>query len=390
MERILTHGPGGRILTNCNVWSPDAQWIAYDTRSDAAGDRFDGRRIEIVHVDTGEICTLFESKHGAHCGVVSWHPKEMKVAFILGPEHPTAEWSYGPSRRRGVIVALDGPGVAINLDARDLSPPFTPGALHGGSHVHVFHPAGDWVSFTYDDDLDRSMARNVAVATPGDVRVSRDHPRNHDGTYFSVLATRTTAKPRPGSDEISRAFEEAWIGTRQALAFQGNIVTTTGATISEVFVVELPTDLRFGESTAQHRLTFTGNRKYPGIQGPRHWLRSSPDGSRIGFLMKDDTGTVQFWMISPDGGSPQQLTRARVGIGSAFTWSPDGNWIAAVVDESASRIDAKTGAATPLSPPSTPDDAIRPEACVVSPNGKQIAYVRRRDETNQICITSAG
>ena len=38
------------------------------------------------------------------------------------------------------------------------------------------------------------------------------------------------------------------------------------------------------------RLTFTSDRKYPGIQGPRHWLRSSPDGAHIAFLMKDDEG----------------------------------------------------------------------------------------------------
>jgi hypothetical protein len=43
----------------------------------------------------------------------------------------------------------------------------------------------------------------------------------------------------------------------------------------------------------QRRLTFTAQRKFPGIQGPRHWLRSSPDGSRIAFLMKDDAGVVQ-------------------------------------------------------------------------------------------------
>src|SRR5438105_4667986 len=134
METPLTRGPGGRILTNCNVWSPDGQWIAYDTRSDAAGEKFDGTRIEMVRADTGEIRTLYESKHGANCGVVTWHPKEMKVAFILGPEHPTAEWSYGPSRRQNVIVEVDRPGSAVNLDARDLTPPFTPGALRGGSH----------------------------------------------------------------------------------------------------------------------------------------------------------------------------------------------------------------------------------------------------------------
>ena len=30
------------------------------------------------------------------------------------------------------------PGVARNLDARDIVAPFTPGALRGGSHVHIY------------------------------------------------------------------------------------------------------------------------------------------------------------------------------------------------------------------------------------------------------------
>ena len=105
--RQLTSGPGGRILTNCNVWSPCGEWIAFDTRSDAAGSVFDGTRIQAVHARTGEVRTLYESQNGACCGVATWHPHEMKVAFILGPEFPTAEYSYGPSRRQGV-VEFDG------------------------------------------------------------------------------------------------------------------------------------------------------------------------------------------------------------------------------------------------------------------------------------------
>jgi len=53
--------------------------------------------------------------------------------------------------------------------------------------------------------------RSIGVSLPArPVRTSRSHPRNHDGEYFTCLAiARTTADPRPGSDEISRACEEA-------------------------------------------------------------------------------------------------------------------------------------------------------------------------------------
>jgi hypothetical protein len=53
----------------------------------------------------------------------------------------------------------------------DITAPYTPGALRGGSHVHVFSPNGEFVSFTYNDHVlhERDPAldlRNVGVAVP--------------------------------------------------------------------------------------------------------------------------------------------------------------------------------------------------------------------------------
>jgi len=417
-ERQITHAAHGHILTNTGVWSPDGHWIVYDVRSDEAGSLFDGKRIEAVHVETGEVKLLYKSKHGACCGVATWQPQGTKIVFILGPENPTADWPYGPSHRQGVMVDFTKPGAAQNLDACDLTPPFTPGALRGGSHVHVWNASGEWLSFTYNDALVESDVRDVGVAVPAKpVRVSQSHPRNHDGDYFCALVTRTTTAPRPGSDEICRACEEAWIGTngyvrndgtrqRRALAFQGNVITTNGGTNSEVFVADGPEDLTQAgdgplagtrehrpcppKGVTQRRLTFTTGRKFPGIQGPRHWLRSSPDGSRIAFLMKDDAGIVQFWTISPNGGTPIQLTRNAHDIASTFTWSPDGRRIAHVMDKSVCVTDATTGETSRLTPRGEDASAPRPEACVVSPDGNKIAFVRRikanDGEANQICV----
>ena len=212
-ERQVTRGPGGRILSNTGVWSPDSQWIVYDTRPDAAGSVFDGKTIEMVNVMTGEVKELYRAQNDACCGVATFHPREWKVAFILGPEHPTADWQYCAWHRQGVVVDFYQPGVKVNLDARDLTPPFTPGALRGGSHVHVWDAAGEWVSFTYEDHVLAQFKsatptndinqRNLGVSLPGTaVRVDHAHPRNHDGEYFSVLVTHTIARPEPGSDAI--------------------------------------------------------------------------------------------------------------------------------------------------------------------------------------------
>ena len=421
-EAQLTHGPGGRVLTNCNVWSPDGRWVVYDTRSGPDGDVFDGPRIEMVNADTREVRALYAATNGACCGVATWHPHEPKVAFILGPEHPTADWTYGPARRRGVVVDARRPGVATSLDARDLTPPFTPGALRGGSHVHVWHLCGDWISFTYDDHVTGDQnQRNVGVAVPGvPVRVPPTHLRNHDGEYFSVLVTRTTNRPRPGSDDITRAFEEAWIGTdgyvradgtrqRRALAFQGHVVAADGRTVPEVFVADLPDDLTTaGEGplegtptcrpapprgVAQRRLTFTADESFPGISGPRHWLRCSPDGSRIGFLKRDAAGVVQFWTVSPAGGPPTPVTRNPFPVASAFSWHPDGRSVAFVADGRVCVTDVETGEPRWLTERSPDAEAPRPEACVFSPDGSRVAFVRRLPdavgESNQVCVASA-
>jgi hypothetical protein len=243
------------------------------------------------------------------------------------------------------------------------------------------------------------------------VRVSKDHPRNHDGEAFSVLVTRTHPRPKPGSDEISRAYEDAWVGTagyvrpdgtrqHRALAFQGDVVTESGQRIAEAFIVDLPDDLTqegdgplAGTETkrphppkgvVQRRLTYTADRTHPGLQGPRHWLRSSPDGSRIGMLMRDDGGVVQVWTVSPNGGAPVQVTHHPWSVASAFSWSPDGRSIAYVADNSVFVTDVATGRATRVT--SRADDAAapRPEACVFSPDGSQIAYVRHVGQFNQI------
>ena len=416
------------MLTNNSVWSPDSQWLVYDTRRKA--DTFDGTRIEAVNAKTGEVRCLYESKNGAACGVATYHPTEPKVIFILGPENPTVDWSYGFSRRRGVIVDTTKSGAPQPLDAENYAPPFAPGALRGGSHVHMFSGDGKLVSFTYDDEVLAQLGtsgsdhevnqRNVGVATPArSVQVNRNHPRNNDGSYFCSLVTRTVNKPKPGSDEISRACEEGWVGQHgyrrtdgtfqpYALAFQGLVTAQDGSEHYEVFIVDLPPDLTQQDgaplqgtdrtrpspphATFQRRLTFTDGEKFPGIQGPRHWLRSSPDGSQIAFLMKDDAGVAQLWGISPNGGPRHQITRNPRGVASTFTWSPDGRFLAYVADNSIFVSESKTGKSFRLTPRRPDADAPRPEACVFSPDGRSIAYLKSTpndpDRFAQIFVTT--
>jgi len=414
-EIQLTDAPCNHILTNVGCFTRDGQWTVYDVRSDREGAVFDGSRIEMVNVETRQVRVLYESKNGACCGVAGCSPTDDRVVFILGPENPTNDWRYSACHRQGAVVRTSQQGAAENLDARDIIPPFTPGALRGGTHVHVFSGDGRWVSFTYNDHMLSKYSeqtdpndvdlRNVGVCAPLGPVKAKPGPRNHDGAMFSVLVTRTTAKPKPGSDEISKAFEDAWVGvngyvradgTRQtrAVAFQGQVLGRNGKEACEVFIADIPDDVTVPgpdgplEGTAtrrpapprgavQRRLTRTTDREYPGIQGPRHWLRSSPDGSRIAYLASDDAGVVQIWTVSPNSGPPTQVTSGAHSVASAFTWSPDGKRIAYAADNSIFVADVASGVSTRMTPRSSNELAPLGLSAVFSPDGRRIAYLRR-------------
>ncbi len=427
IERQITSDANGHILTNLNVFSPDGEWIVYDERSDRDGAKFDSAFIKRVNVKSGAIEPLYQARNGAFVGVVTYNPKKNSVVFIHGPENPTPDWSYAGQHREGTIVDTARPGVAMNLDARDITTPFTPGALRGGSHVHVYAPDGEWLSFTYQDHVlnllgkegahDRDQ-RNIGISVPTrPVQVAKDSIRNRDGTTFTVLVTRTVNTPRPGSDDINRAYEEGWVGAqgylkpgggrqRRAIAFLGDTMGVNGKPLTEVFIADIPEDVTQPGSdvplegtatrlpgppngTLQRRLTFTADRQNPGIQGPRFWVRSNGSGDALAFLMKDDAGIVQIYTVSPNGGPVRQVTRNTFPVASTISWSPDGKRITYAGDDSVFVTNVASGETSRVAP----KDAARPVLPLVaefSPDGKRVAYQRvvrtAAGEWNQIFV----
>jgi len=421
MKKQLTFAPRHHQLTNINSWTADSQWLVFDVRPH--GGSFTGETIERVNVFSGEVEVIYRATQGAHVGVVTASPQSPgRYVFIHGPENPNEEWHYDFHHRRGVIVEN---GQASTLDAMDITPPFTPGALRGGSHVHVWSPDGSRLSFTYNDhvmqELDpRRNLRNVGVALPcGPVVSPKHHPREYDGSHFCILISHTTPDPHPGSDEINRAYEEGWVGnngylkpdgTRQrwALAFIGDTLSQTGEKVPELFITDLPEELaawqQAGETplagtpttlptpprgVTQRRLTFSDKQRYPGlVNTPRHWVRSSPDGSKLAFLMRDDNGVVQLWMISPNGGDPWQVTRGERGVQSAFNWHPSGKMLGFVQQGRVVLCDAISGEITPLTQPEP--SAPSPDAIVFSPDGQYIAWAQESAGFQQLFMAATG
>lgn len=404
----LTFAPRNHQLTNTQTWTPDSQWLVFDVRPSGAS--FTGKTIERVNVHTGAVEVLYTAPDGAHVGVVTVSPQAEKYVFIHGPENPDADWQYDFHHRRGVVTEN---GSTHNLDAMDITAPWTPGALRGGTHVHVFSPNGEFISFTYNDHImhERSPAldlRNVGVAAPfGPVNPPCTHLREYSGSHWSVLVSCTTPTPMPGSDQINRAYEEGWVSD-QRLAFIGDTLSLTGEKVPELFIVTLPQDEQ-GWKTAgdaplqgtpdtlpappqgvvQQRLTFTHHKPFPGLVNvPRHWVRSHPQATQIAFLMRDDQGIVQLWLISPNGGEPRQLTQTSSGIQSAFNWHPSGNALGFVLENRIALCDAKRGEITFLTsdhgnPPSA-------DAVVFSPDGKQIAWMQDAEGFRQLWMTETG
>lgn len=420
-ETQLTTAPHGHILTNTAVWSPDSQWIVYDVRSDPAGSVFDGTRIERVNVRTKQIEVLYESKNGACVGVATVNPVDGRVVFIHGPENPTPDWSYSPCHREGVIVDPKKPGVAIPLEARDIVPPFTFGALRGGTHLHTWDETGEEIAFTYEDHLlthgtnpkKEPNRRTVGYARPASelIQPKHPHPRNRPGNYYSRIIVETAGFPNPGTTEISRAFEEAWIpsgGHRfeaPPLTMIGEMMTADGRKVNELFCLVWagmqckpdPRGLNQSELTmptyiehpyAKVQIThFAEVSNHSGISTmPRHWPRSNSKGTKVALLTENGklnilnySGHFVFYHLEKF-----DLAVFPITLSSAFTWHPNSRHLAAIVDKCVCVIHTDTGDVKPLTPPSDPPP--RPEACVVSPDGTMIAFVRPVNGFNQIFI----
>lgn len=370
-EKQITHDlTYHHDLDNNDNFSPDGEWLVYDTRTDDGGIA-ESARIERVNIETGEKQVLFDIKGnaawGPGAGAVSYSFKENAVVFIHGLSTSTKENPYQQWRRTGVIIHDDRPNVPVYMDARDVTPPFTPGALRGGTHRHEWSGDGQWIGFTYNDAILKALEdstgekrnlRTIGVSKKGRaVRVDKND-ENVSGEWFSALVVRVVPNPALGSDEISHAASDSWVGTngytaqngtRQiARAFLGTVKDKNGHDVPEVFIVDIPEDITQpgplgpleGTNTdfpmppkgaVQRRLTFTADSSHPGCSGI---VRSSPDGSQLAFLAKDANGVSQIFTISPNGGKARQITEYTSDIAGNLRWHPDGKHVTYVYEGS--------------------------------------------------------
>lgn len=400
------------VLDNNDNFSPDDRFLVFDTR---AGENIpESKLIAKVEIATGNVTPIYRTPDPGAFGpgviAASYAPHRDEVIFIHGPVNITGPHNgYEKYRRLGLIVTADGGNQVRFADARHITPPFIIGALRGGTHRHEFSGDGQFIGFTYNDEVVRAhglkISKQLDLRTIGVTKLclpvlvppTSQFPAHSDG--FSVLVVVVVPDPRPGSDEISNAAFDSWIGlhgykrpdgsNQRARAFIGTTRDKNNQPLDELYIVDIPEDitrpgplgpLQGTETTfpmppagaSQRRLTHTENSAHPGCMGI---ARSSNDGSRISFRMRDAKGQWQIFLLSPLGGTPQQATSIDGGVTTDARWHPAGHTIASVAGN---RILLTTVAPGPdfgktriLS-----DNAPAPFGLVWSHDGKTLAYNR--------------
>jgi hypothetical protein len=351
----MTNRLSGHTLNRRQVISPDRQWAVFDSRNE---DTQIGttRSIERVHLNTGECQVIYEtpfaSEYGPGVGAAAYHPTLDRVIFLHGLFNCDALRPYGMARRFGAVVDVGCSSVQA-AEFRTIQNALPFGALSGGTHAHSWSPSGQRVSFTYNDALRPGLPRTIGFMTPlpslcqrlRESSTFREQANNDPETFCGLwasfvmklpmlvrqvgdnldwedheVATRRVSKGRmtgnllayaSGYDQrqlqataldcdLIQAVEECWLND-DTLVFLGTLRSPRdqSITIQEIFLARLPSDVELqanGETNPfeVEQVTFLGDRKHPGVSGPRHWLVGDTSGRRVFFLLKDDRGVVQL------------------------------------------------------------------------------------------------
>jgi uncharacterized protein DUF3748/WD40 repeat protein len=390
-----------------SAFSGDGQWICFDRN---IGSIRDSSVVGGVNSFTGALSVLYDaqSKPGVGPGIAAacFFPGENnRVVFIHGPSRES-HLTYERWRRFGAIVDLDT-GDLIRADARDTTPPYTPGALRGGTHVHVpGGPGNQWIGFTYNDMVMTRYGESVGedwnlrtigvtcLAMPVTVDT---HPENWSGSGFSVVLVSVSPNLKSDADELHRAEGDVWIGrngylrngTRQlARAFVGTLANGK----RDVFIVDIPEDITKPGPLGPLEGTTTS---FPAPPAGAHvrrltnlgtvsgYVRSDSNGTALVFQAQDEHEIPQLFTISPTGVEATQLTSFPDGIASDACWHPSDKWIAV-----ASGVNVYKVWCTPSKPVRLTAEPLpqAPRNLSFSPDGTRLAFNMSVAGTQQILV----
>ena len=199
---------------------------------------------------------------------------------------------------------------------------------------------------------------------PGFFSTRLAYVRKEGANHLLTIADSDGENAQPALRSSQPIISLTWSPNGQYLAY---VSFETGKPV--VYVHELATGKR----------TVAANQR--GSNSAPAW---SPDGKYLAVVLTKD-GVSQIYTVNPDGSNLKRLTRSSA-INTEPTFSGDGKFIYFTSDQGGSpqvyRI-RSDGAGSPERVTFTGGFNARP---MVSPDGKQLAYVARRDSNFVICI----
>ncbi len=338
-EKQLTFSTRNHALDNNDNFSPDGNFLCYDTRGTVFNeDLANCRSIEKVEIATGKETVLWDppavngEKAAPGVAAVSFHPFENKVIFINGPFLDEIKQRGYYSHRNRTAGEVDGEGYKNfhRVEMRDVThDPTTPGAHRGGTHRHEYCRDGSRIGFTYDDFFVRNIDRTIGFMQP-DEKVPEGYTH-----YFAVIL-----KPAPMGEAkaggIEKAYGDSWVDSAGTMrAFIGKVRRDNGLDYDyDLFVAGIPKDVDITTAFPGTRSRYPEPPRGITIRRLTHGMqvtgivRGSYDGTRIAFAAADDKGINQVFIIRADGSQkqPQQLTHLDKNA-EAIRWHVSDNWV---------------------------------------------------------------
>ncbi len=391
-EKQITFSDKNHALDNNDNFSPDDNFLCYDTRGTVYNDNLANcKSIEKVEIATGNETVLWEPEsvtgEQAAPGVaaVSWHPSQDKVIFIHGPllEEVAKRGFYGITNRTGVEVSADGLGTTTKVDMRDVATdsPISPGAQRGGTHRHEYTRNGNRIGFTYDDFLLTNYDRTIGYMEPNDAA-----PAGFSHYFALILKPAEKGMSKPG--EIEKAYGDSWVDSKGTMrAFIGKVRAENGIDYdTALFVADIPETVDITTANSGSATEYPESPKGIKIRRLTHSgvvsgiVRGSFDGKYIAYLSEDENGVEQIYIINAKGSDlsaenemqPHKVTSLTESA-SYVRWHPSKYWLFSVINGNIVVSSAAPGDSFGNTIQLT-NDTIDKTELVVSHNGKLLAY----------------
>ncbi|MBK8946255.1 MAG: DUF3748 domain-containing protein [Ignavibacteriae bacterium] len=403
VEKQLTNSSKNHALDNNDNFSPDGNYLCYDTRATIYNENLANcKSIEKVEIATGVETILWQPENitgeNAAPGIaaVSYHPKENKVIFIHGPflSEVKHRGYYNIRNRNGVEVDGNGKGILTKVDFRDiLNSETTHGAHRGGTHRHEYSRTGNRIGFTYDDFILQTYDRTIGYLEKS------PNSANEATHFFSViLKPSEIGKSKPG--EIEKANDDSWVDSLGTMrAFIGKVRNGNGIDYSsDLFVADIPLDVDITSSFSGNKFEYpnpakgikirrlTNGMKASGI------VRGSFDGKSIAFTALDENSIKQLFIIKADGSQivPKKVTNFNSDVNN-IRWHANNNWIFFISNGNifAANVDLENSGLTIQ----FTNDNLERSQLVVSNDGKLLAYViptETKDKKSKVIKDAVG